>query len=108
MTTEEKENIIATQIEIIQGYYNRISMKKGVTVEDILQWLESDLQYIQESKAVVSVEKLLSASSVEDKPHETSLVMCDLCNHEWVAVRPDGLTELECPNCNNMVQFSNI
>lgn len=39
---------------------------------------------------------------------ETSLVKCDLCSYHWVAVRPFGLTKLECPNCNNMVYFENI
>ena len=39
---------------------------------------------------------------------ETSLVKCDLCSHEWVAVRPEGLTEIECPNCENIVHFENI
>ena len=41
-------------------------------------------------------------------PHEVSKVKCDLCGKEWVAVRPEGLTILECPNCGNMVQFENI
>lgn len=39
---------------------------------------------------------------------ETSLVKCDLCSHEWVAVRPEGLDKLECPNCGNFVYFENI
>jgi len=40
--------------------------------------------------------------------YEASLVKCDLCTHQWVAVRPAGLTILECPNCDNMVTFENI
>jgi len=32
-------------------------------------------------------------------------VTCDLCGYNWVAVRPADLSKLECPNCNNMVQF---
>ena len=43
-----------------------------------------------------------------DTPYETSLVQCDLCSHQWVAVRPAGLIKLECPNCGNMVNFTNI
>lgn len=39
---------------------------------------------------------------------EASLVRCDLCSHEWVAVRPLGLEKLECPNCENMVYFENV
>jgi hypothetical protein len=41
-------------------------------------------------------------------PHESSAVKCDLCGHEWVAVRPAGLTKLECPNCGNIGYFENI
>jgi len=40
-------------------------------------------------------------------PHEASKVKCDLCNYEWIAVRPKGLTKLECKNCGNMVHFEN-
>lgn len=39
---------------------------------------------------------------------ESSMVKCDLCGHEWIAVRPEGLQKLECPNCHNMVLFENI
>lgn len=44
----------------------------------------------------------------EKEPHEVSTAKCNLCGKEWVAVRPKGLTELECPNCKNMVQFENV
>ena len=45
---------------------------------------------------------------IDYDPHESSFVKCDLCNHKWVAVRPEGLTELECPNCRNIASFENI
>lgn len=45
---------------------------------------------------------------MENDPHEVSKVQCDLCNYQWIAVRPEGLTKLECPNCSNMVQFENV
>jgi len=41
-------------------------------------------------------------------PHETSLVKCDICSHTWVAVRPLDTPKLECPNCHNICNFSNI
>jgi hypothetical protein len=44
----------------------------------------------------------------KDEPHEVSKVKCDLCNYSWVAVRPEGLTKLECHNCGNMVHFENL
>lgn len=46
--------------------------------------------------------------SNEYDPHEVSKVKCDLCGHEWIAVRPEGLVKLECPNCNNLVSFENV
>lgn len=39
---------------------------------------------------------------------EVSQVKCDLCAHEWVAVRPQGTPKLECPNCSNISHFENI
>ena len=44
----------------------------------------------------------------EYDPHEVSKVKCDLCGFEWIAVRPEGLTRLECKQCGNMVHFENI
>jgi hypothetical protein len=41
-------------------------------------------------------------------PHEASMVQCSLCKHTWVAVRPEGLEELECPNCHNICSFQNL
>lgn len=41
-------------------------------------------------------------------PHEASKVRCDLCNYEWLAVRPRGVLVLECPNCKNISSFENI
>ena len=42
-----------------------------------------------------------------DYKREISHVKCLICNHEWVAIRPEGTTELECPNCNNIYYFEN-
>jgi hypothetical protein len=35
----------------------------------------------------------------------TSLVECDICTHNWVAVRPIETSELECPNCNHITSI---
>ena len=45
---------------------------------------------------------------MKEEKYEVSKVKCDLCSYEWVAVRPLGLTKLECSNCKNMVYFENI
>ena len=33
-------------------------------------------------------------------------VKCDLCEHKWVAVRKEGSSVLECPNCNHLGPFT--
>lgn len=33
-------------------------------------------------------------------------VTCDLCSHEWIAVRPAETKMLECPNCGNIGTFT--
>jgi protein-arginine kinase activator protein McsA len=40
--------------------------------------------------------------------HEVSSVQCDLCSYKWVAVRPKDTEKLECPNCNNIVNYENL
>lgn len=40
--------------------------------------------------------------------HAWSTVKCDLCGKSWIAVRPVGVIELECPNCKNMTHFENV
>lgn len=43
-----------------------------------------------------------------DGPWESSKVKCDLCGATWIAVRPVGLTVLECPNCENLGTFETL
>ena len=52
--------------------------------------------------------KLVSSEINHKDPHEVSNVKCDLCGKEWLAVRPEGIIKLECPNCHNNVNFENI
>ena len=51
--------------------------------------------------------KLLTTPAVGNsaEPYEASIVMCDLCTHKWVAVRPVGTSKLECPNCHRVGGF---
>ena len=57
--------------------------------------------------SVYGTPELMNDEEAKD-PHEVSTVKCDLCNKEWVSVRPEGLSQLECHNCRNMVHFENI
>lgn len=35
-----------------------------------------------------------------------SMVVCDICNYEWIAARPAHLLQIECPHCHLMVNFT--
>jgi hypothetical protein len=98
-----KAEIIQAQMEIIQGYYNRIVMQQP-DLETIIQWLEDDLQTIRMDDIVLDAENIINAPR---DPHEVSKVKCDVCNYSWVAVRPLGLTKLECPQCGGLCSFEN-
>lgn len=39
---------------------------------------------------------------------ESSKVRCDICSHEWIAVRPDNTPKLECPNCHNVAYYEDL
>lgn len=97
-----QKEILAAQREIVQGYYNRIFHQKP-DLETILQWLESDLEFLSQGDAVESVKDIINYD-----PHEISHVKCDVCQHRWVAVRPKGVEKLECPNCSGFVYFENV
>lgn len=46
-------------------------------------------------------------TQVKDK-WEISKVECPLCTHTWIAQRPLGTKQLECPNCHNICKIINI
>ena len=56
-----KAEIIQAQREIIQGYYIRIGSNPNITVEDIMQMLEGDLQYIREETLLLDAENIINA-----------------------------------------------
>jgi len=42
--------------------------------------------------------------SLDDmRPHTTTTVECQDCQHKWLAVYPTGTKALECPGCHNAV-----
>lgn len=98
-----KAEIIQAQREIIQGYYNRIVMRKP-DIETIIQWLEDDLQTIRMDDMVLNAEEIINESN---NPHQVSKVKCDICGYGWIAVRPQGLIKLECPQCGCLGLFEN-
>jgi len=38
--------------------------------------------------------------------YASGFVTCDLCNHEWVAVRGSDCLKLECAKCGNITTFT--
>jgi len=86
---------------------------EGLTEDVLVAWFPVDcamnlLCFTPEAAADfgrAKVESVAYGMSEEQLRHEVSLVRCDVCSHKWVAVRPEGLPWLECPNCANMVQI---
>lgn len=51
--------------------------------------------------------ELLNEKAVEAETLWASgFVSCNLCGHEWVAVRRAESNVLECPKCNNLASFT--
>jgi len=51
---------------------------------------------------------VVMASSASNKEWISSMVKCDLCGFEWVAVYHISCDKLECNSCGNMVDFENL
>lgn len=78
LTTREKEIQVQTQMDIISGYYRKIGLTPEITIEYILQMLEADLQYIRESNAVISVEKIINSDSIPSS---------SVAGEEWISLK---------------------
>ena len=93
---DDLDNLIDT------GWFPQVSVKdctfyhKDLTLRD---FVSKGREYIRQYSMV---------GKEVNEPHEVSLVKCDLCGFEWIAVRPLGLDKLECKQCGNMVHFENI
>lgn len=97
------KEILSAQREVVQGYYIRIS-NQNPDIETILQWLESDLEHLSMGDAVESAKDII----MEYDPHEYGMVECLICTYRWIAVRPEGTKELECPKCMRMTEVENV
>lgn len=54
-----QKEILAAQREIVQGYYIIIFQQKP-DLETILQWLESDLEFLSQGDAVENVKDIIN------------------------------------------------
>lgn len=52
------------------------------------------------------VEMLNEKAAEPENLWASGYVRCDLCTHEWIAVRPSEVKALECPNCSNLGPFT--
>lgn len=48
------------------------------------------------------VELLNEKSAKHNQQWLSGHVQCGICTHEWIAVRPLGTDDLECPNCGKI------
>lgn len=67
-----------------------------------------ELRKLPKRKKVIEEDDSTLFDDILKDPHEVSKVKCGLCNHEWIAVRPEGIEKLECPNCHNISHFENL
>ena len=67
-------------------------------------WILKDKEKVIKWKELSSEDAENITNTYKD-PHEVSEVKCDVCNYRWVAVRPEGLTKLECPKCGGLRSF---
>lgn len=54
------------------------------------------------------IDRMDAQKIVDDCKQEVSTVRCPLCQNEWVAVRTEGLDNLECPNCGRTSKIENV
>ena len=68
-------------------------------------WSQMQREEITYSRMV----ELLNEKAQEPSPDGVwagGPVKCDLCGKEWIAVRLADAPQLECPNCENMVNYT--
>ena len=73
---------------------------KRAYIEEFLKLAEKKVKNL-----TIPVVMASSASSIE---WISSIVKCDLCGFEWVAVYHKDCDKLECNGCGNMVDFENL
>jgi hypothetical protein len=76
--------------------------KEAQQLKDFANWLQSSTEHLNHDFRDLVDEYLTNKDQ-----HEVSKVKCDVCSYSWVAVRPLGLTKLECPNCGRLCSFEN-
>lgn len=64
------------------------------------QLIRGDISYSR------MVELLNEKANEQDGLWASGFVSCDICTHEWVAVRPAETKKLQCPNCGNIATFT--
>jgi hypothetical protein len=51
---------INAQLEIVRGYYNRIGFMDSIEKEEVMDWLQGDLQHLESDIAVLTTSEILS------------------------------------------------
>jgi len=104
----KKEELLNIIYSAMAGKLSKEDVKKSV--DKFTEGLVKTIALLE--KGVEDVTRLIDNIILEEEAkaqkYETSSVKCDLCSNEWIVVRPEGLRQLECPKCENMVHFENI
>lgn len=56
----ERQIVLNALLEVVQGYMNRIEMRKP-TIEEIKEWLSDDLSFLQQKLNILEISKILNA-----------------------------------------------
>ena len=60
MNIKQSINEKEAQLEVIRGYYNTIGFQKSITVEDIVQMLIKDREYLEGEIIVLKTEQIIN------------------------------------------------
>lgn len=55
----ERQIVLNALLEVVQGYMNRIEMRKP-TIEEIQEWLVDDLSFLQQEFNALEINKILN------------------------------------------------
>ena len=71
---------------------------------------DRDNMFISTEGGFFPLEKVIAWIPIQKREigHVASKVQCSLCSFYWIAVRPNGVEKLECPNCKNVCSYEDI
>lgn len=57
------KEVIEGQLEVVLGYYNRIGLDSSITIEQIMDWLQDDLNTLRGDIAMLETDKIINLTN---------------------------------------------